>query len=133
VQFLDIAGGNVARKKIQKHQLFWAMATVVFLWGLGIVVIKVWHVAYDPEKALKEEPRYHAAKKTAFPLTDRAINNSIQNFIKIQDGKVTEKAKWPNRVSERSLIAPVAEYRDEQAPSKDTTINYYGELYQKPP
>lgn len=116
----------MARKRIKKHEIFWGITGLCFVWLLVIVGIKVWHIAHEPDQAIKEEQRHRVSVKQNSPTVDDAVKDTAYNLNNIKEGKFTEKAKWPKPPERKTVLVPVNN-GDEKPPQKDVTNSYYGD------
>ncbi len=116
----------MARKKIKKYQVFWAITGVIALIAFLIVVSKVWSVTHHPEEALREERRHRMSENSSAPSVGDAANDTAHNFNNIKEGKFLEKAKWPKVPERRRVLVPVNN-GDEKAETRDAAKSYYNE------
>jgi len=115
----------MARHKIKKFQVFWSITGIITVWVLVWVFLKVWHVASEPEKALKEEQRHRPIRYSG-TIIDDTVKDTISNLSNIKDGKFTERAKFPRPPEKRAVIVP-AHNGEERAGIKEPTKSYYGD------
>lgn len=114
----------MARKKIKKYQVFWSITALCCLWLLTIVSIKIWRIAHEPERAIKEEQRHRRSVERNLPTMDDAVKDMAYNLKNLKEGKFAEKAKIPRPTERKPLVLPVNNGDEKLAP-KDPTNSYY--------